>query len=116
MTAWENIDPDADDWWALFRGEFDSLQEFSERDMIAAWTDEASARNDLGRYQDWERRGGREIPLTLVRYSVTDQFQIRSKTISSSRTSLKLLDYHKPWWDFEIARRELTVSQCSVER
>ena len=72
--------------------------------MIAAWTDEDTAKIQFAKYLLWESRGGRDGICTMVRYPVSNQFEIRSKTIGIGDESMTMLDYHKPWWDFTIAR------------
>lgn len=104
MTLWSDIDVEAKTWFAMFRGPFSDSVKFGMSSMIAAWTDEVTAKEQFAKYLLWERRGGRDGKCTLLRYPVSDQFEIRSKTIGSGDENMEMLDYHKPWWDFTKAR------------
>ena len=104
MTLWSDIDSEAKTWFAMFRGPFSNSVEYEMHSMIAAWTDEETAKIQFAEYLLWERRGGRDGICTMVRYPVSIQFEIRSKTIGIGDESMTMLDYHKPWWDFTIAR------------
>jgi hypothetical protein len=111
MTSWDIINPDADTWFAMFRGTIGEIEQFGMSSMIAAWTNIEAANAQFDSYIQWELRGGRDGICVIVQYPVSDQFDIRMKTIQSSKSSQQILDYHKPWWDFEIARNEGTVEE-----
>lgn len=111
MTRWEQINPDADSWFAMFRGTIEQIEQFEMSSMIAAWTDVEAAEAEFDSYVQWEIRGGRDGNCVIVQYPVSSEFEIRMKTIGSARSSLQMLDYHKPWWDFVIARNEGNVVQ-----
>ena len=106
MTLWDSIDPSSTSWYAMFRGTFDDMVGFDKGEMIAAWTDQVTATEEFDEYLQWEIRGGREGVCVLVQFPVSDHWEIRSKTIGNREYSLEMLDYHKPWWDFEIARNK----------
>jgi hypothetical protein len=106
MTLWDSIDPSSTSWYAMFRGTFGDNVGFDMGDMIAAWTDQFTAIEEFDEYLQWEIRGGREGICVLVQFPVSDRWEIRSKTIGNGDNSLVMLDYHKPWWDFMIARNQ----------